>query len=92
MKNYDEKSYKKYKQYRLNKYRYEQEQIYFPLAVILTGTVLISIRHYILLAIMIVAIAILTCFLLKKHLAKQMRAVQTLVISSEEAQDGGTRI
>lgn len=31
----DEHSYKRYKQYRRNKYRYEQEQITFPIAVIL---------------------------------------------------------
>ena len=31
----DEESYKRYKQYRRNRYRYEQEQITFPITVII---------------------------------------------------------
>lgn len=87
MNNYEE-SYKRYRQYRLNKYRYEQEQITFPLAIILIGVVITSIWRYILLAIIIIAIAVLTFFVLKKHFSKQMRSAQKLVISSNEAQNG----
>ena len=88
MNSYDEESYKRYKQYRLNKYRYEQEQITLPLAIILIGAVIMSIWHYILLAIIIIALAVSVFFILEKHFLKQMRSVQKLVISSNEAQNG----
>ena len=88
MNHYEEESYKHYKQYRLNKYRYEQEQITFPLAIILIGAVIMSIWHYILLAIIIIALAVSVFFIFKKHFSKQMRSVQKLVISSNEAQNG----
>ena len=88
MGNYEEKSYERYKQYRLNKYRYEQEQITFPLAIILIGAVIMSIWHYILLGIAVITVAILTFFILEKYFLKQMCSVQKLVISSKEAQNG----
>ncbi|MGM9652291.1 MAG: hypothetical protein ACI3XP_01495 [Eubacteriales bacterium] len=88
MNDYDEKSYKRYKRYRLNKHIYEQEQIFFPLSIILIGTVIAFIWHYILFAIMLVAIAVLTFFLLEKHFSKQMHSAQKLIISSKEAQSG----
>ena len=88
MHNYDEESYNGYKQYRLNKYRYEQEQIYFPLSIILIGTIIISIWHYILLAIIAITLAILTFLILEKYSSRRMKSVQPLVISSEEAQNG----
>ena len=88
MGNYEEKSYERYKQYRLNKYRYEQEQITFPLAIILIGAVIMSIWHYILLGIAVITVAVLTFFILEKYFLKQMCSVQKLVISSKEAQNG----
>ncbi len=88
MGNYEEESYERYKQYRLNKYRYEQEQITLPLAIILIGAVIMSMWHYILLAIIIIALAVSVFFILEKHFLKQMRSVQKLVISSTEAQNG----
>lgn len=88
MENYEEKSYKRYKQYRLNKYRYEQEQISFPLAIIMIGAVIMSIWNYILLAIIIIALAVSVFFIFEKHFLKKMRSVQKLVISSNEAQNG----
>ena len=88
MNSYDEESYKRYKQYRLNKYRYEQEQIAFPLSIILIGVVIMSIWHYILLTTIIIALAVLTFFILEKYFSKQRYSVQKLVISSNEALNG----
>ena len=51
MRNDDERSYERYKQYRRNKYRYEQEQIIFPIAIIVGGAILISLWKYILIAV-----------------------------------------
>lgn len=88
MNNRKEESYKRYRQYRLNKYRYEQEQRVIPLAVILIGALILSAWHYILLAVIIAAIAILIFLILKKHFSNQMYSVQKLSISSKEAQNG----
>ena len=88
MGNYEEESYERYKRYRLNKYRYEQEQITLSIAIILIGAVIMSMWHYILLAIIIIALAVSVFFILEKHFLKQMRSVQKLVISSNEAQNG----
>ena len=52
----DERSYKRYKQYRRNKYRYEQEQITFPIAVIL-GLALFIRYWYIVIAIAAIILA-----------------------------------
>ena len=54
--NDDERSYERYKQYRRNKYRYEQEQIMFPVAVIVGLSVLISLWKFILIALAIIAV------------------------------------
>ena len=37
-----DKSYKRYKQYRANRYQYEVDQIVFPVGVILIGALLIQ--------------------------------------------------
>ena len=52
----DERSYKRYKQYRRNKYRYEQEQITFPIAVIL-GLALFIRYWYIVVAVAAIVLA-----------------------------------
>ena len=52
----DEHSYKRYKQYRRNKYRYEQEQITFPIAVIL-GLALFIRYWYIVVAVAAIVLA-----------------------------------
>ena len=87
MSNYEE-SYKRYRQYRLNKYRYEHEQFTFPLAIILIGAIILSIWRYVLVVIAIIALAVLTFFVLKKHFSKQFHSVQKLVLSSSEALNG----
>ena len=54
----DERSYKRYKQYRSNKYRYEQEQITFPIAVIL-GLALFIRYWYVVIAIAAIILALI---------------------------------
>ena len=54
----DERSYKRYKQYRRNKYRYEQEQIMFPIAVIL-GLALFIRYWYVVIAIVAIILALI---------------------------------
>ena len=65
----EDKSYERYKQYRLNKYRYEQEQITFPIAVILILATIIGLWKYIVLAIAIacgIAVVALLVYTLEK--------------------------
>ena len=54
----DERSYKRYKQYRRNKHRYEQEQITFPIAVIL-GLALFIRYWYVVIAIAAIILALI---------------------------------
>ena len=88
MRNDNEKSYERYKQYRLNKYRYEQEQILFPVSIILGLAVLIGLWKYILIGIaMIVVIAIVALFVFV-YFKRQIVACQPIVITSEDAREG----
>lgn len=87
MKN-DEKSYERYKQYRRNKYRYEQEQIIFPIAVIVSGAILISLWQYILIAIASICVLVLAVVFLYIYLKKQLKSNQPIVLSKEDAKEG----
>ena len=51
MKSNEEKSYERYKQYRLNKYRYEQDQIVIPFSIIAILAAIITFWKYLLIAI-----------------------------------------
>ena len=86
--NDDERSYERYKQYRRNKYRYEQEQIMFPVAVIVGLAVLISLWKYILIALAIIAMLALAVAVLYLYLKKQLKSEQDVVLSPEDAKDG----
>ena len=86
--NDDERSYERYKQYRRNKYRYEQEQIMFPVAVIVGLAVLISLWKYILIALAIIAVLALAVAVLYLYLKKQLKSEQDVVLSPEDAKDG----
>ena len=86
--NDDERSYERYKQYRRNKYRYEQEQIMFPIAVIVGLAVLISLWKYILIALAIIAVLALAVAILYLYLKKQLKSEQDIVLSPEDAKDG----
>ena len=57
----NDRSYKRYKKYRENRYRYEQEQITFPLALLIGFAMLYQYWY-----IFLVIFAILIAFLLRK--------------------------
>ena len=86
--NDDERSYERYKQYCRNKYRYEQEQIMFPMAVIVGLAVLISLWKYILIALAIIAVLALAVAVLYLYLKKQLKSEQDIILSQEDAKEG----
>ena len=88
MRNDDERSYERYKQYRRNKHRYEQEQIIFPIAIIVGGAILISLWKYILIAIAAILILAVVVAILYLYLKKQLRSQQDIVLSKEDAKEG----
>lgn len=88
MDNYSEMSYKRYKQYRLNRYRYEQEQKIVPLTIVLAAAAVMCIWQYIVLTVTISVLAIVAFLILEKSVLRKMKCVQNLVISSEEAKSG----
>ena len=86
----DDKSYEQYKQYRLNKYTYEQEQIIFPLAIIIGGAILISLWKYILIAIAAIVVLAVAVAILYLCLKKQLKARQAVILTKEDAKEGVT--
>ena len=92
MRNDDERSYERYKQYRRNKYRYEQEQIIFPIAVIIGLAILIGLWKYILIAIAAVLVLAVAVAILYLYLKKQLKSQQDIVLSKEDAKEGGEAI
>ena len=88
MRNDDERSYERYKQYRQNKYRYEQEQILFPVAIIVGGAILISLWKYILIAIGAVLVLAVAVAILYLYLKKQLKSQQDIVLSKEDVKEG----
>lgn len=87
MKMNDEKAYERYRQYRLNKYRYEQEQITFPIAIILIGAAIISLWKYIVIAIAVACAIAIICLFIYLYLKKQL-AEQPIVLTKEQVNDG----
>ena len=83
----DNKSYERYKQYRLNKYTYEQEQITFPIAIILIGAAIISLWKYIVIAIAVACAIAIICLFIYLYLKKQLTE-QPIVLTKEQATDG----
>lgn len=83
----DEMSYERYKQYRLNKYRYEQEQIIFPIAVMLVISTIISLWKYIVIAIGVACVIAVICLFIYLYLKKQLTE-QSIVLTKEQAIDG----
>ena len=84
----DDGSYERYKQYRRNKYRYEQEQIMFPIAIIVGGAILISLWKYILIAIAAILVLAVVVAILYLYLKKQLKSQQDIVLSKEDAKEG----
>lgn len=88
MRNDDERSYERYKQYRRNKYRYEQEQIVFPIAVIIGLAIIIGLWKYILIAITAVLVLAVVVAIFYFHLKKQLKSDKDIVLSKEDAEEG----
>ena len=83
----DNKSYEKYKQYRHNKYRYEREQIIFPIAVVLIIATYICLRKYIIATTAIACAIAGICLFIYLCLKKQIIG-QPIVLTEEQAIDG----
>ena len=88
MRNDDERSYERYKQYRRNKYGYEQEQIIFPIAIIIGLSIIISLWKYTLIAIAVVSFLAVVVAILYLYLKKQLKSEQDIVLSKEDAKEG----
>ena len=88
MRNDDERSYERYKQYRRNKYRYEQEQIIFPIAIIIGLSIIISLWKYTLIAIAVISFLAVVVAILYLYLKKQLKSEQDIVLSKEDAKEG----
>ena len=88
MKNDDNRSYQRYKQYRRNKYRYEHEQIVFPVTVIICFAIIIGLWKYILIAISVVSIFAIAVVYIYIYLKKQLKSERTVVLSKEDAKEG----
>ena len=84
MKNGD-RSYERYKQYRRNRYRYEQEQIIFPIAAIIGLAIIIGLWKHILIAIAAVFILAVMVAIFYLYLRKQLKSGQEIVLSKEDA-------
>ena len=88
MRNDDDRSYERYKQYRRNKYRYEREQILFPIAIIVGVAILISLWKYILIAIAAVVVLAVAVVIFSFCWKKQLKLEHDIVLSKEDANEG----
>ena len=88
MRSNDDRSYERYKQYRRNQYRYKQEQIIFPIAIVVGGAILISLWKYILIAIAAVLVLAVSVAILYMYLKKQLKSERDIVLSKEDAKEG----
>lgn len=88
MRNDDERSYERYKQYRRNKYRYEQEQIIFSIAIIIGLSIIISLWKYTLIAIAVVSFLAVVVAILYLYLKKQLKSERDIVLSKGDAKEG----
>lgn len=88
MRHYDDESYERYKQYRISRYTYENEQIIFPIALVAIFTILIGLWKYILIALAAISVVVLVLLLVFLYLKKQAIASQQIVLTQEEAREG----
>ena len=84
----DEHSYELYKRYRLNKYRYQQEQIVFPVAIIAMLAIIISLWKYILIAFSIVVAFATAFWAIFQYINRKIIFSQPIVISEKDAREG----
>ena len=87
MDNYNEESYERYKQYRLNKYRYEQAQK-LPLIFLVLLAMLSTIFKYIIWGIIAFVIVFFCIDLYKVYRKKEMSVKQTIKLKSNDALKG----
>lgn len=80
-------SYEKYKQYRLNKYQYENNQKLLPIIIILVIAFVTAIFKYVLIALALVAVAIIIFLLYLLYLSKQLTA-QPIVVTEDDVKEG----
>ncbi len=81
----EDNSYKRYRQYRRNKYRYELDQMLFPVATIIIGAIAISIWKQLLITLIFILLIIVAYFIAKSYYDRQMRCKDNIKISSNEA-------
>ncbi len=84
----EEKSYQQYKQYRRNRYRYEWEQIIFPITVLLILFAAISFRKQLLIAFACIAAIVVAYLLYQLYSAKQIYISEPIILTPQEAQQG----
>ncbi len=77
MKEHDEQSYERYKQYRLNRDRYEQDQK-LPFIIIIILALLSTVWHYILFALILFVIGFVLVAIYKGCRKKEMSAKQLI--------------
>ena len=84
----DEHSYELYKRYRLNKYRYQQEQIVFPVSIIAMLAIIISLWKYILIAFSSVVALAIAFWAIFQYINRKIIFSQPIVISEKDAREG----
>ena len=92
LKHEDNNSYDSYKQYLINRYKYEQEQFLFPIAFFVGLTALFCLLKYILYAIAVICAIAVVVILIYFYLKKQLKSDQTIILSKEEAKEGAPAI
>lgn len=88
MNNNDDKSYKRYKQYQMNKHRYKEEQFLIPATIIICGATLMTFWKQILIAIVAICIVGIIAVVIYRYLKKQLNVEHPIVISPEDAKNG----
>lgn len=85
-----DKTYEQYREYRLNKYKYEQGQIVVPVAVIATLAAIISLWEYIVIAITISFVIAIAALVIYWRLRKRVVVGKPIVITEDDAREGVT--
>ena len=87
MNNCDEELYEIYERYRLEEYRYEDDQI-FPIYIIILLGIISAIRSLILWMAIIFVIAFLSIAIYKALKPKNFSVQQPIILTKEEAKNG----
>ena len=87
---YEQDSYERYKQYRLNKYIYEYRQRMMPFYIVVATVTVTFLRKYILIALAVLFVLAVIAAVLFLYLKKQLKADQEIPLSKEDAKEGVT--